>query len=281
MKKVKKRNIETISFNVSLNTFLRGNGMKNFVFIKNLLLLICFFFTFSGCNLVIEIIGNLEPEPVMTPTPESFPDPTNNQETFTIIYYNDSEMTQPLNENPILKDGTYYVLITSSMSYSLNPVITIDSEGFKNDIDSCETMDIGDGSYLYIRNIVIDSASSGRMRENISVNGIDPVNESTHAAFIDTVPPVGDFYINNDETTTYDQTVILSIVANDTSSHPVSMMISNSGGFDGAAWLPYADTYTWTLVDGEGNRDVYMKFRDTAGNESPVVMHSIYLMLIG
>jgi len=55
------------------------------------------------------------------------------------------------------------------------------------------------------------------------------------------------------------------------------MMIANSADFAGAAWRPIADSIDWDLTPGAGNKAVYAKFRDVAGNESAPVSVAVYL----
>lgn len=55
------------------------------------------------------------------------------------------------------------------------------------------------------------------------------------------------------------------------------MMIGNSADFAGAAWEQVAATKEWNVTSGAGNKTVYAKFRDAAGNESAAVSVSLYV----
>jgi len=55
------------------------------------------------------------------------------------------------------------------------------------------------------------------------------------------------------------------------------MMISNSADFAGAAWQAVAETLDWSVPQGAGNKTIYAKFRDAAGNESTPVSTSVYI----
>jgi len=49
------------------------------------------------------------------------------------------------------------------------------------------------------------------------------------------------------------------------------MMIWNSSDFVGAVWEPFVSNKKWALLDVEGDRNVYIKFRDASGNVSDAV----------
>ncbi len=54
------------------------------------------------------------------------------------------------------------------------------------------------------------------------------------------------------------------------------MMISNDSAFSGALWeLSATSKYNWSLTTGTGTKTVYAKFRDFAGNISPVYSDTI------
>ncbi len=55
------------------------------------------------------------------------------------------------------------------------------------------------------------------------------------------------------------------------------MMLSNTSGFEGGKWEKYSETKYWTLSDEDGEKEVFVKFRDFAGNISDVVSDKIKL----
>ena len=120
--------------------------------------------------------------------------------TFTIQYYSDSNLTAPLGDNPKFKVGTYFLKITSSEALSGTPTISIDAQGTANDRTSVATSLVSGNIYNYTRNITNDAAATGTTIENISITGTDtstntstsvnPTNESTKAAFTDTISPL-------------------------------------------------------------------------------------------
>lgn len=48
------------------------------------------------------------------------------------------------------------------------------------------------------------------------------------------------------------------------------MRISQAEDFSGSAWQNYAGSYLYTVTGADGPKTVYIKFKDAAGNESPV-----------
>lgn len=99
----------------------------------------------------------------------------------------------------------------------------------------------------------------------------------------DTTPPSnGSIKINNDDTETSSISVTLTISATDDVG-VTNMMISNNSSFkkdDGvtdSTWIGYATSSAWQLTRGDGDKTVYIKFKDAAGNESPAYSDTITL----
>lgn len=72
-------------------------------------------------------------------------------------------------------------------------------------------------------------------------------------------------------------TARVRVGATDEVSGVVRMMLSEDQGFDGAAWAPFAGQTQWTFREGEGDKTLYAKFRDRAGNESEACSDTIIL----
>jgi hypothetical protein len=108
-------------------------------------------------------------------------------------------------------------------------------------------------------------------------------NESTSAdatftttAASDTTPPTGTVTINGGAATTASTSVTLTLSATDNSG-TVSQMQFSSDGTTYSAWEVYATSKAWTLFSGDGEKSVYAKFRDAAGNVSAAATDSITL----
>ena len=90
----------------------------------------------------------------------------------------------------------------------------------------------------------------------------------------DSTPPTNtSIIINNDEETTVLADVILTLSAGGAKQ----MMIANDSNFKNANWENYTTTKKWTLTKGNGEKTVYVKFKDTAGNISKAVQDLIIL----
>ena len=94
----------------------------------------------------------------------------------------------------------------------------------------------------------------------------------------DTTAPTGPISINGGATNTDSTGVSLTISATDDidAAGSIQMQVSNDSGFSGASWEAYATSKSWTLTSGSGNKTVYVKFRDSAANESVSYPVSIY-----
>lgn len=95
---------------------------------------------------------------------------------------------------------------------------------------------------------------------------------------LDTTPPVGmEFFINKDAPYTNDKTgrVFLQFKGDDA----VAWQVSNSPNFDRAAWESLNNHKSWTLDlrTGDGEKQVYARFKDEAGNVGETITKSIIL----
>jgi len=92
---------------------------------------------------------------------------------------------------------------------------------------------------------------------------------------IDTISPWGMIKIA-DGTQTTNQQVQLELNAED-NGKVSQMIIANRLDFADGTWEPYANTKSWQLTSGQGEKAVYVKYRDAAGNESPPYTANIRL----
>ncbi len=61
----------------------------------------------------------------------------------------------------------------------------------------------------------------------------------------------------------------------------LSVLLSNTPGFVGARWQPFAPSLSWLLEPGDGTRNVHARFMDPAGNESAPISRTIELRSAG
>ncbi|MCK5187127.1 MAG: hypothetical protein KAR43_08335, partial [Deltaproteobacteria bacterium] len=103
---------------------------------------------------------------------------------------------------------------------------------------------------------------------------------TTTTILADTTPPSVTITINDGDSVTYSQSVTLTLFATDDNAlventatvsqerelgEGALMSFSN----DNKEWSdlePYSTTKTWNLSPGEGDKTVFVQFRDTAGN---------------
>jgi Tol biopolymer transport system component len=80
---------------------------------------------------------------------------------------------------------------------------------------------------------------------------------------LDKNPPTGTITINNETASTSSPAVTLKLSANDTSG--IDQMRFSNNGTDWTPWETYATSKNWTLPSGDGEKTVYVQFKDNAG----------------
>jgi len=86
-------------------------------------------------------------------------------------------------------------------------------------------------------------------------------------------PPRGSIEINNGA----EFTVSLAVTLNVSAAGAARMRFKHESGQAWGAWMPYATTVPWTLLQGpDGPRVVYAQFEDHLGNLSPVRYDAIF-----
>ncbi len=92
---------------------------------------------------------------------------------------------------------------------------------------------------------------------------------------IDTRAPIRcKLAINHGEKITTDSTGKVNLLASALGA--TYMMIANDSTFTDATWQPYDETLSWNIERKEGNRQVYIKFKDDAENISVTTMAEIF-----
>ncbi|MBU1912535.1 MAG: hypothetical protein KKB22_03265 [Candidatus Omnitrophica bacterium] len=98
---------------------------------------------------------------------------------------------------------------------------------------------------------------------------------------VDTKGPTGYIIINNQDAVTNSVYVNLVFGASDSTTEVSGMVVSNDGVFDNEQWVQFkTKKENWMLTPISGTRKVYVKFKDTAGNESEVISDTIELIII-
>lgn len=86
---------------------------------------------------------------------------------------------------------------------------------------------------------------------------------------LDTTLPSGSISINSGADLTNSSIITLTLYATDSKSGVSEMQLS-SDGLNWNSWEAYAASMTWNLGAGVGIRRVYARYKDAAGNVSPV-----------
>lgn len=105
-------------------------------------------------------------------------------------------------------------------------------------------------------------------------------NQYTANVILDTVKPTGSVAINEGEVSTKEPKVTLQLDGQDTNG-VTEMQISNKREEWPNEWVPFSETYDWTLASPtvEERKTVYVRFKDRAGNSSDTIPASIDLEL--
>jgi hypothetical protein len=90
---------------------------------------------------------------------------------------------------------------------------------------------------------------------------------------LDTTAPTGSILIQGGAAVVTQTQVVLALAASD--AHGVTHMRLRNGTAAWGAWEPFATSRTWALPAQEGERVVWVQFRDPAGNVSPTYSDSI------
>ncbi|HBV99394.1 MAG TPA: hypothetical protein DEF36_20435, partial [Desulfotomaculum sp.] len=89
-----------------------------------------------------------------------------------------------------------------------------------------------------------------------------------------TAPTGGSISINGGADSTNSTSVTLTLSATEASQ----MMVSEDSGFSGASYEAYSTGKSFTLSSGDGIKEVYVKYKDAAGNETSAISDTITLV---
>ncbi|MCK5358807.1 MAG: hypothetical protein KAJ48_10460, partial [Elusimicrobiales bacterium] len=92
------------------------------------------------------------------------------------------------------------------------------------------------------------------------------INEYSAQTTFDSQGPLGTININNNVAITSSTAVTLNLTSSDSGGMD-KMQFKNEGG-SWSAWEDCSTSKVWTLLSGDGEKTVYVRFRDTIGNIS-------------
>jgi len=155
----------------------------------------------------------------------------------------------------------------------------VDENSITMEVDDLSIDFTYEGGYLSYQTASI--LSEGDHAVLIIVSDIAENQKSNGWGFVvDTEGPQGDIVINGGDSYTESAEVRIQLTATDDTSEVTHVMISNYEDFRDAEWQLYEiSILDQILLDPDiiGQRNVYVKFRDSVGNESEVYMDSIEL----
>ena len=107
------------------------------------------------------------------------------------------------------------------------------------------------------------------------VSGVNELGlEGKASREIIVIPRMFSVTINQGNPKTSSRNVALRMSA---SAETEIMQVSNEPDMSDAQWEPYVSAYSWSLLPGDGDKTVYVRFRDAADNESSIVSDDIEL----
>jgi len=134
----------------------------------------------------------------------------------------------------------------------------------------------GDGWGSYERSPYHTFAGAGLFSVTQLVTGPAGTHSASTTIRTDFAAPTGSITINAGAAYTNSTSVILFLSASDNSGTVSSMQLSNDGS-TWSGWEAYATTKPWMLSSGDGEKTVYVQFKDAAENVSSTYSDTIIL----
>ena len=118
-----------------------------------------------------------------------------------------------------------------------------------------------------ITDVQIDGVSQGPLTTYTFANVKGNHTIQVSATLIDTTVPTGSVAINNGALATTSNVVTLALSATDAGGN-LSQMRFSLDTVSWTAWEAYATSKSYTLPTGDGTKNIYVQYKDTAGNVS-------------
>ncbi len=181
------------------------------------------------------------------------------------------------------------IRINGGARYTNNRSIEVEIKSMKTDKGLLESMKVGFDPTLasvpwqtYSEDIFRLQLEGGEGEKVIYAQLKDKAGNisliESYQIYYDVTPPeAGEIAINQGEKYMNDKLGRVLLSLNATDVHEI--MVSNTAQFQNGKWEPYKESVRWIidLGSGDGIKNVYVKFRDQAGNESTVSTASIIL----
>jgi len=179
------------------------------------------------------------------------------------------------------------IRINGGDKYTNNPNIEVEIKSLKTAKSLIESMKIGFDQNLsntswqpYSEEIINlritgeDGEKSVYVQLKDKAGNASPI-ESNKIIFDTTPPSGGEMLINKGEK--YSNDKLGRVLINVRAEGAYEVMVSNSDQFQNGRWESYKESIKWVIDvgSGDGEKTVFAKFRDEAGNESKVIKASI------
>lgn len=121
------------------------------------------------------------------------------------------------------------------------------------------------GTYYYTVRAQDSCSNESQSEDNIQTSSFEFDNEA----------PTGSIQINSGNSSTNSLNVTLTISATDNRGSVTEMIISEDPSFTGASYVPFATSKAFVLSSSQGNKTVYIRFKDDLGNISSAYFDEI------
>ncbi len=127
-----------------------------------------------------------------------------------------------------------------------------------------------------INDVLVDTVSQGPQTTFTFTNVTANHTIQVTASLIDTTVPTGSISINSGAAATINNGVTVTLSAADTGGNLYQMRFSLDN-VSWSTWEAYATSKSYTLSAGDGTKNLYVQYRDTAGNISTAYRGTIIL----
>ncbi|MCK5690621.1 hypothetical protein KAI87_15180, partial [Myxococcota bacterium] len=186
-----------------------------------------------------------------------------------------------LNPSDYTQDQLIQVLVTASGATQMCFWSTDLADG---STDSCVANGWVDVAGSQDLNLVMTSEGSKTINAKFKDGVGNEIDAAPQSVILDTVAPVaGNLLLTGTVgastlDTSWTRVVAVSAdVSTFSDADIIEMMVSNDSTFNGALWQDYLTSFTWFLPAGDGQKTVWVKVRDGAGNESIASSYTIGL----
>lgn len=177
--------------------------------------------------------------------------------------------------------GTNYVYNNSDSSHKL--LRLMEADGLE-EIEKNLSYNGADAGDFYVPGKTFGTAtlpsskSYGGLNTGVTVANITRSGSQVTATYsINIAAPSGTVKINGGATACNTTSVVLTLAASGTSANPVTQMRFSHDDVNWSVWEAYKTTKSWSLPGGDGEKTVYVQFRNNVGVDSVSLSATIEL----